>query len=161
MAFLGIGAGKIDLQLNGTNFASGDKVEGTATLTLNQDIKAKGVIAEIWGEREETSRGMNGQLQRRKVIVYKMESNLDAERMYAKSESPKAYKFSFAAPDVGGGGQGGGGMVSKILGAFGSLGGTGPIIWFVGVKVDLQLAFDISKRQQISINSRAPAGAMH
>lgn len=153
MAFLGIGAGKMELQLSKNEFASGEKIEGTATLTINQDTKAKGVVAEIWGERIEATRMMNGQIQRKKIIVYKFASNLDKERTYMKSESPKTYKFVLDAPQVGAGSSGPEGTAGKILSAFGQMaGGAGPIMWFVEAKLIMPaLEFSVKKTQQISI----------
>ncbi len=153
MGFLGIGDGKFDLKLNGTEFSPGSKIEGTATLTLNQDVKGKGVVAEIWGERVETSRAMNGQIQRRTVVVYKFAANLDGERTYLKTESPKAYKISLDAPLGIVGTAQPQGTAGKIFAALGEMGGgQGPIMWFVGVKMLMPLLeFGISKKQQINI----------
>ncbi len=161
MSFLGLGSGKMDLQIDGTNFVSGDKINCTAILTLNQDVKAKGVVAELWAETMRTSYSSRGAT-RQKTVVYRMKSDLDGERTYSKSESPKTYKFTFVAPDSSSGAQVGTGMANQILGALENMSSAqGPIMWFIRAKVDLQLAFDISKTQQISINSASPPqGAM-
>lgn len=160
MGLFGIGDGKMEMQLSKNEFVSGEKIEGTATLTLNKDIKAKGVVAEIWGERTETTRNMNGQIQRRQVVVYKFASNLDVERAYMRSESPKTYKFTLDAPDTGGMPSAGSeGTAARVFSALGQMagGGAGPIMWFVGVKVVMPaLEFSIAKKQQISIVGNRP-----
>jgi len=153
MGLFGIGDGKMELQLSKNEFKSGEKIEGTATLTLNKDVNGKGVVAEVWGERTEIRRNMNGQVQRENVVVYKFASSLDVARAYTKAESPKVYRFALDAPDVGVGTSSPEGTAGKIFSALGQMaGGGGPIMWFVEAKLIMPaLEFSIAKKQQISI----------
>ena len=47
MAFLGLGAGKMDLILNKSEYHPREIIEGTAVLTVKETLKARGVIATI------------------------------------------------------------------------------------------------------------------
>ena len=120
------------------------------------------MIVEIWGERWESRRSIQGPVERTKIVVYKFTSSLDGERAYTKSESPKAYKFSLDAPDVNATNVPalGGDTGKMIMSVMGALSGVGPVMWFVEAKLVMPLLeFGASKKQQISIASAQQGSA--
>ena len=66
----GIGDGKMELQLKNLNVAPGNTLEGTATLTLNKDVKGKEVVAILFAEETVTARNSSGRATRNKVKMY-------------------------------------------------------------------------------------------
>src|SRR3989344_5739711 len=94
MAIFGIGAGKIDLRLSGTNFHPGDTIDGFARLQMNESMQARGVVArfEVW-------RMEGGGKHQRRVTLYEKKEQLDTERTYGPHESLKQYTFKFTVPE--------------------------------------------------------------
>lgn len=154
MGLFGIGDGKMELSLASLNVSPGSKLDGTATLTLNTDVKAKGVIASLVAEQVFITRNMRGQVQRRTETLYRKDEQLDTEKLYTKGSGPLQYKFSFVVPQTGPTNANQQstpvGLIGGIIGSFAGA-GEGPVRWFVKVKLDLPLAFDVSKSQEINI----------
>lgn len=146
MSFLGIGVGKIELRLNGTAFHPGDTIQGNARLTLNEPVKARGVMAEFWAEKDRSS-GKS----RHTDILFTDRRQLDSEREYSQYEGLKSYDFSFTVPT---------GIFSELQfseGLFGSIMGffrdmaNKNIRWYVSVKLDVPMAIDVSAKQRLTV----------
>lgn len=160
MGLFGIGDGKMDMQIANTTVQSGGAVEGTATLTLNNDVKANGVFAIIYAQRRETS-FINGTASQTTVTVYQDKQQLDGPRTYTKGETPKTYNFKLVVPAGSGGApqqasggapQQASGVLGMLQGIAGSMGVMAPLMWYVEVKLDHSLAFDVSKKMQIQVS---------
>lgn len=94
MGIFGIGDAKIEAQLDNTNPAPGQTVNGTATLAFNNDVKGKGVTVTLFAKQ-------NVRVSSRKMVektVYSKTENLDIEQLYTKAHGPYQYKFSFVIP---------------------------------------------------------------
>ncbi len=155
MSVLGISTGKMELRLNRIDLHPGEMVEGTASLSLNEPVKARGVVAEFWAQRQER-RGKSSYT----IILYKKEERLDTEKEY-RAGVPMRYEFKFTVPegilkDPGHGD----GLLGKIGGFFSQM-RNNSIRWHVSAKLDVPMAFDVSARQQLRITlaPRAAAGA--
>ncbi|MEM4390802.1 MAG: hypothetical protein QXX06_02960 [Candidatus Diapherotrites archaeon] len=144
MAFLGIGVGSIDVILNKTTFYPDEELEGSATLRLNEEVKARGFFAELVASKYDGNST---------TILFSSKLTLDSERIYYPAETPKSYNFKFKIPV---------GIVSEIyyVGLIGSVmnffqeNNNRSISWFLKVKLDLPLSFDVSKSIQIFVNKR-------
>lgn len=145
MSLLGIGAGKMELRLNRIEFHPGETIEGAASLTLNEQVKARGAVAEFWAEITQ-SRGKSSYTK----ILYKKEERLDTEKEY-RSGVPMRYEFKFVVPEgiLKATGQGNG-LLGKI-GDFFSKMSNNSIRWYVTAKLDVPMAFDVSARQQLRV----------
>lgn len=146
MAILGIGAGDIDLFLNRTVLKEGDSFDGRVSLKMKESIKARGVIVEFWAERTER-RGKSSVA----VDIFRQSIKLDTEREYGLSES-RNYTFNFIVPQN---------ILKKpktepglINGIFNFVDGNynSGIRWFVSAKLDIQMAFDISKKVKLTVS---------
>ncbi len=165
MGLFGIGDGKMELQLKSQDVASGGTLEGTATLTLNKDVKGKGVVAILYAERTDYERTAKGGTMEKKVRIYSMTKDLDTEKLYTKQGCPYQYKFNFAIPAqtgssvpkaVGEGLK----VIGALAGTFGGLSGLGNsnIRWYVKAELNHEsmLSFPIAKTQQVNIIASAP-----
>jgi hypothetical protein len=153
MGLFGLGDGKMDLQLKNASVAPGETLEGTATLTLNNDVKGKEVVAILFAER--TERYMNnGHQESRNVQVYSKAETLDTEKLYTKQNGPYQYHFTFVIPQTGASIPA---ATSQVIAAIGALvsamGALTPIRWYVKVELkhDAMLTFAIAKTQEINI----------
>jgi hypothetical protein len=159
MGLFGIGDGKMELQLKSPNVSSGETLEGTATLTLNKDVKGKSVVAILYAERTETTHGANGSISKRNIKIYSRSVDLDTEKLYTKAGCPYQYKFSFVIPQTGvstpKAASSGMKAVESILGAVGGVSGLGSglVRWYVKAELnhEAMLTFPIAKTQEINI----------
>lgn len=153
MGLFGIGDGKMEMSLDAQSFAEGAKITGTATLTLNKDIKAKGVFATLLAQKEEIYY-MNGMPSRRWVPVYNNTAVLDKDKLYAKASSPFSYKFSLDVPKLGVmNPQMTGNSTINTLANLATGGMAAPLQWFVlaELKHEGMLSFPIENKQQINV----------
>lgn len=149
MAILGIGAGKMELRLNRTDLHPGETVEGTATLAMNEQMNARGVFAEFWAERTER-RGKSSYAR----ILYKKEERLDTEKLYNPGRQVQ-YQFKFNVPEgILNASESGNDLIGGVMGFLREMGNNG-IRWYVKVKLDLPMAFDVSKTIQIKVTLRS------
>ncbi|MGA3020346.1 MAG: hypothetical protein ABSD68_00125 [Candidatus Micrarchaeales archaeon] len=150
MGLFGIGDGEITLEVKNVNVASGETLEGTATLKLNKDVKGKEVIAILFAERMEKTWDSQGKVVSKNVQMYSRSETLDTEKVYTKQNSPYQYKFSFVIPQMGT-------VIPGIPTIENMVGGSrfasGPIRWYVKVELkhDAMLSFPIAKTQEINI----------
>ncbi|HLC92116.1 MAG TPA: hypothetical protein VJH23_00215 [archaeon] len=150
----GIGAGKIELTLAATNYQAGDTINGNARLTINSPIKARGVIATFWGERQSTSiRG--GKSSSSKQILFKVEKILDGEKEYQKTSEPLNYDFALQIPpnalhkiDAGNDMMG---RAFDVLQQFAQ----GNTRFYVEAKLDVPFGIDVSKKIEVFISQNA------
>ena len=141
MGLFGLGDGKMDMQLNSLNVASGETVEGTATLTLKKDIKGKAVVATLYAQTQ----GVIGkELSQPEVFPYSKSETLDTEKLYTSQGGPYHYKFSVVIPQVS--------AIEGVLDKFPEF-IYETLSWFVSVELkhDAMLTLPISKTQQIYI----------
>ena len=147
----------MDLVLNNINVAAGSTLEGTATLTLNKDIKAKGVVATLYAGKWAKNQGPFTQsyFSRRQnyvyVQVYSEVKTLDKEKLYTKQNSPYKYNFSFIIPEIGAATPE---TSNSILGMLKDhLKAGNQMRWFVVVELSQEklLVLQIEKTQEIKI----------
>jgi len=161
---LGIGEGKIDIQMNGFNFKPGDIIQGTVTLTLNKNIKAKGLIISLIGEQETISYH-EGHRRRDINKVFDLGYPLDGEKEYSAG-TPMSYPFRIIIPsNILAGSAPGGGLIQNPGGALGMVVGIAQSVasnylsmssrkltqWYIFAKLDMPWAFDISKKIRVNI----------
>jgi hypothetical protein len=162
MGLFGIGDGKVELQLKNPNVPSGGTLEGTATITLNKDVRGKEVVAVLYAERTVESLGTNGQMNRRNINIYSRSVVLDGEKLYAKSGGPYQYNFTFVIPQMGGASTPGGGILGSLVGAVGGMAGGGIVRWYLKVELkhESMLSFPIEKKQEIGVSAQPQQPAM-
>jgi hypothetical protein len=157
---LGIGEGKIDVQINKYSFAPGETIGGTISMQLKKPIKARGLIASLIGERtvrRNTGKGTTTTTEK----VFEFKYPVDGEKEYPAS-TPLNYMFSIKIPPDAIGTPAGGapaavGVAMDLARAFiPGMGGMrystdSPVRWYVLVRLDMPWSFDISKKIQINI----------
>lgn len=160
MSILGIGAGKIELQLNGTDFHPCDTIEGTANIILNNEVKARGVTAELIASRTEQRYDTFSRRSRSQTIVlHHEEQSLDSEKLY-KAGTPMRYTFKFIVPKgILNDSMVKEGLVGGAMGFFRDMGNKA-INWEVKVKLDVPMAFDVSKSRQIRVRLGPQTGTV-
>ena len=131
----------MDLQLNSLKAASGEILDGTATLTLNKDIKGKAVVATLYAQ---TQGVLGKELSQPESFPYSKSQTLDTERLYTSQGGPYRYKFSLVMPQVE--------AIETILDKFPEF-TYETLRWFVLVELkhDAMLSLPISKTQEIRI----------
>lgn len=137
---LGIGEGSIDLKLNGLNFSPGQKITGTAILSLQQPKQARALRLEFYGEIKRRS-GKHTHTER----VYQITQILSGEKLYRSGES---FPFEITVPEVA--------TISApgILGTIVGMFAPRPI-FYVHASLDAQNEFDINKRVQVNVTGKA------
>ncbi len=158
MAIFGIGAGKMELSLNGTNYRAGDTITGNARLTINDPIKAHGVLVSFWGERKVRSYKFSsgrGRPAETTEILFKVEKKVDDERQYQKTVQPVSYDFSLQIPEnalqkV----ELGDGIIGKVVGALQQM-SQGSIRFYVQAKLDIPMGFDVSKKIEVFVTPKS------
>jgi len=141
----------MDLQLKNPNVASGDTLEGTASLTMKKDVEGKEVVAILYAERTVTEREANGREMRKEITLYSKSETLDTEKLYTTANSPYQYTFSFVIPETGPSATH---TTSLSIGTFSNLlGGGGIVRWYVKaeLKHEAALKFPVAKTQEINI----------
>lgn len=139
----GIGEGKIELQLNTHDVASGGKISGMLKLKLNAPKKAKELRVELIGEQRQRSGDSS-----KKVVIYRFKQTLGGEQEYSGGE----YEFELQAPQTTELEQKAQeGAAGAILGAAKLLGAISPIEYYVVGTLDLPMSMDINKRVQIAV----------
>lgn len=139
----GIGEGKVELQLNTHDVASGGKVSGTLKLDLPAPKKAKELRVELVGEQKRMRNG-----KRHTVRVYEFKQSLGGEQDYSSGE----YKFELNAPQkTEFEKKAGEGALGAVIGAAKMLGAIEPVRWYVIGTLDLPMSLDINKKVQIAI----------
>ena len=151
--FLGLGAGKIDLNLNKLNFSAGETIDGEVILTLKKPVTAKRVYVKLFAHKEirEVSAG-----KRRKRIqtIFEFKQDLDGEKEYPAG-TPLKYPFSLKVPagsSVGIADEGiksAIGAIAQVANVFGTT--TSTQKWYVEARLDLPMKFDVSKKIQINV----------
>ena len=142
------------MTLNGTNYRGGDTIMGNARLTINDPVKARGVLATFWGERHVTTyRG--GKPTTSTEILFNVEKNLDTEREYQKTQQPISYDFALQIPenvlqkiDLGDG------LMGKVAGALQQM-SQGSIRFYVKAKLDIPMGFDVSKKIEVFVTPKS------
>lgn len=154
MGLFGFGDVKIELDLPSMNIQPNSEFKGTAILTLNKDINAKGVIARLFAQKmvlTPMARNM-----RVPAVVYQEQKNLDIEKTYLKQNSPIRYDFNFSVPAQSQA------TTSSNPPLFSPLEGLkspeeqpGPVKWYIEVKFDIPHALEVavSKSQELNMST--------
>lgn len=160
----------MELQLKNANVASGDTLEGTATLTLNNDVKGKSVVATLFAEKTQVTfqeapfeKGSFENVERKRqstTLVYTKSETLDNEKLYTKQNGPYQYRFSFVIPQTNAPPSGITGVLMSVASMVGGmLGIGGPTRWYIKVELnhDAMLSVPIETKQEIYIVSQQPS----
>jgi len=153
----GIGEGKVNLQLNKTQFSQGETISGNIQLELKKPKQAKRMFIEFYGEQKQRTRtggiamGIGRSTRPSKtrtdtVRIFEFSQDLDIEKEYAGNET---YSFEIKIPtDL---------LARRPEGAVGTmmdvakmLGGIYAPKWYVRAALDVT-GLDIAKRIQINI----------
>jgi len=144
----GMGKGKITLTLDKMNYAHGETINGTVTMTLKKAIQAKGVIVTLFAEATQTKFTGNG-VQKQTTRIFDFSVPLDSEKEYGNT--PYNYEFKIIVPTKENvkapeGVLGGVAQAAKFLSQ-----GKQNTKWFVEAKLDVPKGFDVHKKQQINV----------
>jgi len=151
VAILGIGAGKFELTLDKAEYHPRDVVQGKAVLKLNENIKARGVIATI-----EATRTRNSGKHTYTDTLFHDERKLDGEKEYFSTRGLMEYSFQFTIPT---------GVISEAAFNPGIIGGVMGFFrdsvknsrkWVVSIKLDMAMAFDVSATKSIRVTPGSP-----
>jgi len=136
--------GKMELKLDKFNYAAGETIKGTASLSTNKPIHAKGVFVKLYAlENVRTGKSSTTR------TVFDFQQPLDNERDYTGG----VYGFEITIPnqqektEVVEMAQTAGAVINALSGKFQSRN----IKWFVEAKLDIPGGRDISKKVQINV----------
>lgn len=154
---LGIGEGSIEIILPKPNYTSGETIKGKVVLKLNEPKKARELRVELIAEQKRTRAAYSRRGVRTTtevVRIYGFKLPLKGEGVFSSSE----YDFELQVPKLGEaqkpteGQRPTEGVFGAIALAAQALGlGAAPVYWYVQATLDMPLAFDITKRIQISV----------
>jgi hypothetical protein len=145
----GLFEGSMELKLNKMAFAFGETIEGTASLKLSKEKKARRVVVTVFAERKTTNysnKGASTDLER----IFSFETVLDGEKNYLPPGADYPFKIQLPAQNP----------LPKLPQFNGLLGqlatyanemAQGSVSWYVEAKLDVPMAFDISKKIQIMV----------
>ena len=135
---LGLFEGSMELRLNGSTFASGQKITGTLFLKLSQPKKARELRLEFYGEIRRQS-GRHSHVER----IFQVRQQLSGERTYNASET---FNFEIQVPNV---------VTVQAPGILGTLMGmfTPRPTFYVHASLDAPNEFDINRRVMVNITS--------
>ena len=150
----GFGEGSISLQLNKTNFAFGETVEGTLSLKLKKPKQARQLRVSIVAEKQITQYGRTsrGGISRDSAqnILFSTDVILDGEKLY--SPPGKDYPFKIQVPQKSVIPTAPEGNLGTALKAVQFLSGQmSQIKWYIVGTLDIPKAIDIKKAVQISV----------
>lgn len=143
--------GSVSIVLNKMNFAFGEDIEGSVSLKLKNEKKARQMAVLILAEREyKTYR--NGSYSSETRTLFTNSWQLDGEKAYLPPGADYQFKIQLPQKSVLP-------QEPQFSGALGTVvdvvkavsGGPSPIKWFVIAKLDIPGGIDISKRAQISV----------
>jgi hypothetical protein len=160
----GLGAGKMTISLDKSNYSFGETIKGTAFLDLKQSINARGVKLKFWGEEITKYYGSNSNVSvgsarlgsRTKNFGNRNETRkvnevlIDLEQG-EKDYSSKEYEFELKIPQY---------FLPEAKGASLNLGPLSlkagnsrntTIKWFLEISLDIPKGFDVSKKIQLNI----------
>lgn len=149
----GIGEGKIDLILDTLNFSYNDTIKGKLKLDLPKPTKAKELRIELFAVKsvQESRRDPKTGQTRFKTtdrVIYNFKLSLGGEQEY----STKEYDFEIKTPPPPAQGtQPVSGWVSDAVNVLSMLGAVSPVKWYLNASLSKQMAFDISKKIQITV----------
>ncbi len=129
----GIGEGSMDIVLEKTAFKPGEEIKGKAVLKLNNPTKARGVLVILY---REVDVGSGRHRTKQKQII--SDAKLGGPKEYTSTEFP----FTLRVPE---------GVISNMDPLSGFLANTFGMQLWVEAKLDLEAAFDISRRIRVAI----------
>ena len=145
---MGIGEGKIEIEMEKQSYSAGEKLKGKVKLSLNQPKKAKELRIRFYGERivRSAMAGSRGRESNRIERVYLQEIPLKGEQEYPAGASEYDFEFVLpspqrAAPQAD----------NPIAGLVGMLAGDqwANVRWYLDASLSLPMSFDINKKMQI------------
>lgn len=150
---LGLGKGKIELQLEKYNLHPGDTIKGTVTLKLKKPVHARALKIRFIGEQITSKTSIHGNQVSRSsstTYIHKFEMPLDGEKEYFNEN----YTFEITIPNdilqrtnipMEG-------AIGNLVKAAQILGGMNRRInWYVEAKLDVPKGLDVRKKTQINI----------
>ena len=146
---LGIGEGKVELELSKTSFVPGESITGKVKLFLNEPEKAHEVRIEFYGEIVKRRTAMSGGHHHSSSTVEKVflvQKQLDGERAYKDGET---FDFSLTIPENA--------LPPKpngIVMSFMSFFTAAPRAWYVHATLDMPMKFDMNKKIQIFLSPK-------
>jgi len=147
---LGLGDGKVEIQLNKFNFSPGETIQGKVLLKLNKILKAKELNIELFGEKKTRTISSRGAGNTRTIKVYSFRLPLDVEKDYPSGE--KLYNFSIKIPsDILDQQKLPEGTVGTIIKAIQIFSGGERISWYLQATLQRPLSIDINRKVQINV----------
>lgn len=145
----GFGTRKIDLQISKYDFSPGEIIQGSISLNVKKQTKAKAVTLRLVGQQKTTkfSSTPNAIPQTKKAYIYDFKQPLDGEKEYLGEYH---YNFQIKIPEN---------ILGSLTTAFGSvlksaemlLGQSSQIKWYLIASLDIPWGIDTSKKVQITI----------
>jgi hypothetical protein len=132
--------GSIELRVNGTSFAPGQKITGTVTANLAKQIKARELRVSFYGEMI-ASAGRRGS---QHVRILEVRQILSGEKLYSPGETfnfelPIPQPIEFRIPD------------NAIGGLMEGMAHVRPGLWFVHATLDISIASSLNNRVEITM----------
>ena len=154
----GIGEGKIDLVIDKMNYAYGETIKGKLKLDLPKPTKAKELRVELFAiknvrENYYDSRTHGQRTRSVDRIIYSFKLSLGGDQEYITKE----YDFELKTPPPPAQGtQPVSGWISDAISVLSVLGAASSVRWYLSASLDRPLAFDVSKKVQITIQYSEP-----
>lgn len=148
LGFLGIGRGKMKIQLDKMQFSPGETITGKLVINLKRPIKGKAVTIGLLGEQRVTE-FVDGKRRTRRHKIFDFDQPLSGEKDYMPGE--QVYDFQLKIPE----------NVNKNTMPKGALGNvvkaaqmfsnkTRTIRWYVSGRLDCP-GLDMTKKVQINV----------
>ncbi len=156
----GLGPGKIEIKVNKTDFKPGETIEGTLTLIVKKQVKARAVKIALIGERRsmvsggiQMGSGPSTMHNRSKTYrICNIVQELDGEKEYPATQLPNVYPFKIKIPEDVMGKEYGNDGAGQILGAMQAFKNFGSrTIWFLHAKLDVPMGMDVNKNLKLNI----------
>jgi len=150
------GKEKITMTLEKYNFAPGDSIKGTVTLSLKKPIKARKMEVSFLGTRKERCRDSRGRQTYRTTEVFDFTMPLGPEKDYQNETFNFEIKIPNdvlqqtrppATPELDG-------TLGKVVAVGAALSGSRyyPVEWMVRAQLDIPMKFDVKKTQKIILS---------
>ncbi|HLC36816.1 MAG TPA: hypothetical protein VJK05_04395 [archaeon] len=142
----GLAPGKIEIQLNKTNFKSGETIKGKLKLDLNKPVDARELRIVFRGEQERTEY-FQGRRQTRTQVIHEFKLSLGGQQTYSSGE----YEFEIQVPSIPAP-KAPEGILGTVMNAASFLGGPSMRVkWFLDSSLDIPGGIDVSKKVQVSV----------
>lgn len=148
MGFLGLGVGKLDVQLDSYDIDGGDWLGGIIHCQLKEPVDAKKLVVRLKATQRQRERRRDAQGNERMVTttatVYETELEVASEGTYEPGES---FEFELRVPQLDGGAHGFSGMAELAR----VIRGQAPLEWTLQAALVQPWKFDVKKSVSLRV----------